>query len=129
MIKQVDDALYSMICQWWDGHGWTAVPREMLPPHGYVVFLEDKPIAAAFLYKGVDCSFGFMDWVISDPKSSHSERDIALSVLLNHIQEVAKAIGLKAYVTMTKNKSLIKKYSEKNFVPTDTETTVFLKGV
>lgn len=129
MIKQLNDELYKTLCEWWEGHNWTAQPREILSPYGYVSFLNDKPVMSAFLYKTEGSCLGWMEWILSNPESSYDERTECFKELVSFIEVKAKELGIKAIFTATKSASLSKRLDEIGFIKTDENVNHYIKGV
>jgi hypothetical protein len=123
MIKKIDDELYQVVCSWWKDRGWPQIPRVMLPDRGYVSFVADVPVAAAFLYKDESAAFGMIEWAISDPFAQVDTRSNAIDEVIAYIVNEANKIGIKLLFTSLKNKSLLERYKKNYFNVSDTEMT------
>lgn len=115
-VKQIDDELYDVICGWWRDHGWPVLPKELLPKHGYIVVLDGRPVIAGFLYKDVTASFGMIEWIVADPKSTRDDRDKCFPSLIEKLLSSATECGVKLLVTTAIHKSLIGRLEKSGFV-------------
>lgn len=116
MIKTIDKELYEIICGWWRARGWPAMPLDALSKRGYIVFIDDRPIVAGFLYKDETSCLGMFGWIISSPDSTHDERDKCLDELISHVEFVAKDIGITLLMTSIKHGSLVEKLKGHSFL-------------
>lgn len=116
MIKQIDDNLYQVISKWWIAQSWQVMPKDALSQRGYIVYENEKPIVAGFLYKDETSSLGMIGWIISNPETTHDERDKALDKLILHIEAIAKVIGVKLLLTFMKHENLIKKLIQHSYI-------------
>lgn len=122
MIKQIDDELYGVLCSWWKLHGWTCMPRALLPKTGHVSFVEDKPVIAGFLYKMEDCCFGVIAWVVGNPESTSEERSIGFSELLESFKVKSKEMGIVGlWTSVPGGNNLVNRYLENGFKIADNE--------
>ena len=126
VIKSIDDPLYLLLTEWWTKHKWPVIPKPFLPKTGYMAFVGEKPIVAAFLYK-TDSSMGILEWYVSNPDSTYEERTAAMNELLEKVFETARTLGIQAIFTSCTNKSLISRLTAHGFGITDTEMTNLIK--
>lgn len=129
MIKQIDNELYQLIRQWWAHHKWPVMPPDMLPRTGYMAYVNEKPIVAAFLYKMDTSKIGWLEWFVSNPDSTYDERTQGMDELFETSFAKAKEMGIGALFTSCKNESLLKRLQEKGFVITDQEMTNLIKTI
>lgn len=123
MIKLIGSSYYSILCNWWQSHGWPAIPKELLSSRGYISCLNEKPIIAGFLYKDETSTFGMMEWIIANPESTQEERTVAFKELVDHVVEEAGKIGVKFMFTVVKSDSLKNRFLENGFNITETQMT------
>lgn len=97
-IVQYDAAEhYEVLSGWWQGHGQTPPPPEILPPTGALV----PGICAAFLYVA-NAKVGFLDWYISNPKYSDKKRkNEALDYVSQALLKIAAKLELKRLTATT----------------------------
>lgn len=106
MIRQIDDELYQIVCGWWEKHGWPVIPKNMLGNDGYMIFIGEKPIMSAYLYKAENASYGMIEWVLSNPESTHEERTQVFDLLMDHLAVLAKDKKIACVQMFAKNKRL-----------------------
>lgn len=127
MIKQIDDNLYGVICGWWAARGWPVLPKESLPKTGYIAFIEEKPIAAGFILKFEEIPIGMLEWIVSDPDTSHKERSEAISELMDHMISESKNIGIRILGASISNMRLKEKYLQKGFLVSDEAVSLLVR--
>lgn len=129
MIKSIDDSLYSIVCEWWSHHGFTVLPRGILPSEGYISFVGEKPIFAAWLYTATSGSLGLMVWLTANPESKKDERVEGFKILSNHISEVAEENKIKILITATNNNSLCDRFLDNGFKKADENVIHLFKEI
>lgn len=131
MIHPITPPLYETVCEWWKHYGAVVPPREFFPKLGFVAFIGEKPIIAAWLYRDQECAFSMMEWVIANPDSTHEEREPAFKELAEHIFEVARSLGAKIMnIAISENKKTFGQRLESvGFTPTDRNMTLYLKDL
>jgi len=105
------DLDYKVLVKWWDQHDFGKVPKECLPPLGLVV--EDAlgtSICAGGLYVCDGTKFGFMEWVVGDPKASPKLLHKCLKLLIDGLIKLAEEEGCLLLYTVTENPGLHKRY-------------------
>ena len=95
---------------WWaDWEDWTPPPKDFLPNHGtggFMVQKKDTPIVAGFVYLS-NSKTAWLELVISNPEYREDDRKDAIKLLISELEEFAKSLGYKYFLTMGRNKSLI----------------------
>lgn len=129
MIKSINDDLYKLICTWWEAHSWPALPQELLPKRGYVIYINEKPVIAGFVYKDETSGFGMLEWIVSNPESTKEERDEGFRELVAHVESVGREIGIKFLFTYANHVSLIQKYQSNGFMVVDQNNTHLIKEI
>lgn len=119
---------YPTIHRWWVDHKWTPLPHDLLPVHGFVVEENGVMILAGWLYQS-DSKIGWLEWIISNPESTHEDRSSAIDLLINVVIYKAKELGMKALFSSLKHDGLMKKYLANGFVKTDENVTNFIRGI
>lgn len=116
---------YAMVCEWWKGHGWPEIPSDALPKVGFIVSDEGKDICAGFLYL-CESAWGWLEWVVTNPKGPILKRKAGLDVLVNHAVEMASRLGVKRILSSLQNENLISLYEKSGFKKMDTGMTNLL---
>jgi hypothetical protein len=95
--------------EWWAKWNWPAVTKEMLPLNGLgglMIYKEDTPIVAGFLYL-TNSSIAWMEWIVSNKDYKEDDRKEALELLILELEKVALSVGKNIIFSVGKNKSLI----------------------
>jgi len=92
----------------------------MLPFTGFVIYDDNKMLAAGWLYCMADVPCGMMEWIVTNPDNSARESLKALAILLEQITWLADKVGLKAVYSKVQNKGLEKLYAKFGFKSGDT---------
>jgi hypothetical protein len=124
-VRPVEFSDYVLLCSWWLAWGWAAPAPAMLPPTGYIVEVEGKPVLAGFLYQA-DSALGWVEWVIGNP-AFRLERKQALPALLEAIAVEAKRRGIQALFTSSNHPGLIEGYKAAGFGITDQNVTHLIR--
>lgn len=85
---------YKKISEWWNKRDSDPIPSNLLPAIGYIV----DECCAGWLYK-TDSDFCLIEWIVSDPSSDKIERDEALDVLIDTLENEAKKQGFTVMFT------------------------------
>lgn len=117
---------YQIISKWWKDQNWPIVPLENLPTYGLMVWLDEVPLAAGFIYQ-TDSSMALLEWIVSNPEVAHELRGQALDILLDDLCFMAKKLGFKQLFTMAKNERLIEREKSHGFLKTDDQMIHLIK--
>lgn len=124
-VREYLDSDYDTLQEWWVGHGWEPVPQMFLP-RGFVV----EGIAAAFVYVDSVAEASMMEWVVANPNEENKIAIYkAIKLLIEAVNDHAKARGAKFMFTSVKHDGLLKMYEKAGFMATDTGITNMIKGV
>lgn len=107
--RALEESDWNVMPQWWKWWRWPEVSRDTLPLNGLggiMVYKNDTPIAAGFLYLS-NSKVAWLDWIVSNPEYKDKDRKQALELLINTLEEVAKQQGYSVIITITKSKHLI----------------------
>jgi len=108
---------YDLLVKWWKDWGWDPVPKDVLPDNGLggiMIQSEKTPIIAGFIY-WTNSNAVWLEWVISDKKANRITRAKALMIIIDTIEQMAKAEGKKYLVTFSDNKSFVSTLKKKNW--------------
>ena len=118
MITRVVDIEkdYPDLKSWWDYYeDWEPIPKELLPPTGYIVEKNGVPCSAAWLYiSNSPCAW--MEWVIANPEVDKYTRGKSLIKLFEHITTIADISGIKTIFHATNVETLIKGLKKHGFM-------------
>lgn len=113
-VRALEESDWETMCSWWKWWKWPEVNKDMLPLNGcggLMVYKEDIPIAAGFLYLS-NSKVAWLDWVVSNPQYRDSDRKEALEILINSLEEVAKQQDYSIIISIARNKSLIQTHKK-----------------
>ena len=73
-IKPLNNDDYeNTLCKWWKDWRWTAPAKDFLPETGYMVYYNDEPICAGYVYM-TNSNVVLLEWIISNFKLKKLER-------------------------------------------------------
>lgn len=94
------------------------IPFSFLPPTGVKICFEGKMVAAGFLAK-TDTPFACICDLATDPDAPHSDRDIALLMLIQELERLAKEFGYTAVCASTNHRGLEDRYVKMGYLESD----------
>ena len=104
------DTDYDMLVDWWSQHDFGKVPKECLPPIGTIIEHNNKPICAGGLYVCDGTKFGFMEWIVADPKAPLKVTHRCLKLLIDTLMNKAVVEECLLLYKVTENTGLHKRY-------------------
>ena len=112
-IKPLSDNDYDdILCKWWKDWKWTAPAKDFLPDMGYMVYYNDKPICAGYMYV-TNSNVVLLEWIISSFEFKDRKiRKEAIFMLIQTITLLSANLGKKYVYSLLKSKSLIDIYQE-----------------
>tara|TARA_R110000744_G_scaffold12332_3_gene36714 strand:- start:11326 stop:11727 length:402 start_codon:yes stop_codon:yes gene_type:complete len=115
-IKPLSDNDYDdILCKWWKDWKWTAPAKDFLPDMGYMVYYNDEPICAGYMYV-TNSNVVLLEWIISNFEFKDRKiRKEALFMLIQTITSLSANLGKKYVYSILKSKSLIELYQELGF--------------
>lgn len=125
-VSMVNDALYEIICVWWQAHRWQVLPRSMLPSNGVVISVDGVPAVAGFLYL-TDSKISWLEWIVGNPEMSPFVRRPAIKKLLEVMTQLSDSLGYRVMFSSLSHRGLMTLYEEAGFEKTDTEMTNFMR--
>ena len=110
---------YYLLASWWVRRGNPVPERELMAPTGRIVYYNDKPICAGFLFK-TDAKIAVISHVVSNPDPMDKNvRGEALDLLIAHLIKEAHLGGFKMVSASSNLDRLNKRYEKLGFVKTD----------
>jgi hypothetical protein len=127
-IKPLSDNDYDdILCGWWKDWKWTAPKKDFLPDMGYMVYYNDEPICAGYMYI-TNSNVVLLEWIISSFKFKDRKiRKEALLMLVQTITSLATTLEKKYVYSLLKSKSLIEIYQELGYMKGDSNTQEMIK--
>ena len=129
-IKPLSDNDYdNILCAWWKDWKWTAPKKDFLPDMGYMVYYNDEPICAGYMYV-TNSNVVLLEWIISNFKFKDRKiRKEALLMLVQTITSLAASLGKKYVYSLLKSKSLIELYEDLGYMRGGTNGTEVIKKI
>lgn len=122
-IRNLEEKDYKLLAEWWRFWWKNPVPRHALPDdisNGILVFFNNQPVCAGFIYKTSSSNLFWIEFVISSNKIKNKEiRANSLDYLIKVLIELCKRSGAKTIFSSVKHQSLINKYLENGFIKGD----------
>ena len=116
------DLHYNKISSWWKAQNWPVIPLSHLADIGIVSCVDEKPIAAGWLYR-TDSAFCVFEWIVADPEVRGETRDLALGHLISSGKDLAKELGFQSIFMSVRNQSLIGRLTKAGFKVSDENMT------
>ena len=107
---------YDEIASWWEAHGWSAVPKDILP-YGWIVEEGGKRLCAGFLYIAGNAPVGYLEYLVSNPSNTQKESFKSIDFVLEEILKFAKYSLIQCLFCriVEKSKGLEKMYARHGF--------------
>ena len=130
-IRLLNDTDYdNILVGWWKEWGWEAPPKDFLPNDGaggMIVFDDDTPICAGFLYM-TNSKASWIDWIISSKTYTDREkRKYAISLLISTLTGLSKDMGNKYAYALIKHDNLIKTYQSLGYIKGESYQSEMIK--
>lgn len=126
-VRFYDPADYPTVKEWWEGHGWPAVPEAVLPQPGIICELNGEPIAACWLYMSNSNGVAMMEWTVANPELAGRDTVRAIEVLTGYVDVFAKEHDYGMILTTCKQEGLARLLSRNGFQETDREMIHLIK--
>jgi RimJ/RimL family protein N-acetyltransferase len=122
----------NILCQWWKDWRWTPPVKDFLPDNGtggFMVYDNGVPVCAGFMYT-TNSKVVWCDWIISNINYKDRQgRKIAIEILIETIENLAKDLGNTFVYALIKNKPLINSYEKLGFTQAASYTTEMIKKI
>jgi hypothetical protein len=129
IAKHID---YETLKVWWSFWRFPAPPIQFLPRYeedkfnGLIVSINGKDLAAGFLYE-TNSNMCWIEYIVTNPKTTAEERDEAIVKLLEELSISAKNLGYQIIFSSIKSESLISKYIKSGFIEGSKGTSELIK--
>jgi hypothetical protein len=113
-VRALQESDWDTLQEWWSKWNWPTVTKEMLPLNGcggLIVYKEDIPIVAGFLYL-TNSNIAWMEWIISNKDYKEDDRKGAIKTLILELENIALSVGKDIIFSVSKSKSLINIHKE-----------------
>jgi len=118
---------YDDIVKWYKAHDWEPMPSRMYGLQGYIAETDDAKVAASWVYRDKKCPICILEWTIGNPETNWQDRKEGINIVMEECLSWAKEDGAEIVLTMTKNKRLIEKLKENDFIESDNEMTHLIR--
>lgn len=69
MLRLFTPEDHTIVCAWWEAHGWPAIPLHRLP-HGVIASKDGMDVAAGWLFiDAFGSGLALVEWLVSNPKA------------------------------------------------------------
>ena len=113
---------HALVCEWWEAQNWPKMPLETLSTTGVIVEIDGTPICAGWLY-GTDSSIGWIEWIVADPNSSKTHKNLALDELIDELVSRAQINKYNVLFTSVNHPKLQKRLERHGFGVQDVNFT------
>ena len=118
---------YQVVKSWWDQYeGWDAIHPDILSDTGFIVFEDDEPLVAGWMYL-TNSKVAWLEWVVSNPECDRIQRATAIHLLIGHITHMTDSLGLKMLMSAVVNPGFIEKLKEHSFQEAD-KTRIMIRA-
>lgn len=123
---------YETLKDWWGFWRFPAPSIPSLPQYeqgyfnGLIASHNGKDLAAGFLYE-TNSAMCWIEYVVTNPKTSSKEREEAILKVLEELSLSARELGYLAIFSSLKNENLINKYKKIGFIEGTKGTTELIK--
>ncbi|HWL54278.1 MAG TPA: hypothetical protein VNQ90_17695 [Chthoniobacteraceae bacterium] len=117
---------YQTVRGWWEAHGWSAVPVQVLPRLGIVAERGGEPTAAGWLYMDNSVGVGWLEWLVARPDASPRDVYRALASVIEFIRSEAKRMGYHTLISTCRQESLGRLLERNGFNQSDTGVSHFV---
>ena len=126
-VKLVTKEVYDdILCKWWKDWRWTPPKFEMLPNTGIIVYYDDEPVCAGFVYY-TNSKMAWIEYIVSNFHYRAFNRDEMIELTINTLCELAKDNGFNYLYTSLKSVHLIEKYKKCGFLAGDSKCQEMIK--
>ena len=103
---------YNILTEWWKDHNHAIIEESALSPYSFIVYNNDKPICASFLYVMDKCNLAQIAWTTTNPNAGIKEKYNALNLCLQSLFDLAKLLKINNIVSFSSSKGLNKLYKK-----------------
>lgn len=131
IVRPLNETDYQdILVGWWKDWGWEPPKQDFLPDNGkggVIVFDNDTPICAGFLYV-TNSKVAWVDWIISSKQyRKKPNRSEAIKIVISTLTNISKSLDCKYVYALLKSKSLVETYKGFGYVQGDSYTSEMIK--
>ena len=115
-----------LISLWWKDKTDVQVEQTMTD-HGFMVFSDDRPIAAVFLYPVYGCKMAMIGFPIANPLVFKEERRMALAALVAEVERAAKTLQYDYLLSYAGSNGAKEMFNRLGYVKGDENVINFVK--
>ena len=127
--KYEEETHYKLIRSWWIEREGAAPQSDMLSSHGWISFINKRPIAALWLFPILNSKVAWVGWPIARLDSSKLERNLALEQVFGIIEREAQKMGYKYIWTTSGTPPVQDRLLDRGYVKGDSDISQYWKVV
>jgi len=130
-VRKLEETDWDTLVSWWKWWRWPVMPKGFLPDNGtggLMVYKEDTPIAAGFLYF-TNSDGVFLEWIVSSPDYREKDRKQALELLISTAEETCRLAGKKHMFSIGRNKHLIETHKKLGWIVDSNPSYELIKNI
>jgi len=131
-VRKLEETDWDTLVGWWDKWPkWVNPPKGFLPDNGtggLMVYKEDTPIVAGFLYF-TNSDGVLLEWVVSSPDYREKDRKQALELLISTAEETCRLAGKKHMFSIGRNKHLIETHKKLGWIVDSDPSYKLIKNI
>ena len=116
-VRVIKESDWSMLTDWWAGHGWPTPRKDNLPDNGtggIIVEENNKPVIAGFIYQ-TNSKGCWLEYIISKPNYKN-DRSHLIDTLVASAEKTALSMGFKYMLFIGKSKGIRESMKKQGWV-------------
>lgn len=130
-VRKLEETDWDTLVSWWKWWRWPVMPKGFLPDNGtggLMVYKEDTPIVAGFLYF-TNSDGVLLEWIVSSPDYREKDRKQALELLISTAEETCRLAGKKHMFSIGRNKHLIETHKKLGWTVDSSPSYELIKNI
>lgn len=127
-IKLIDEHDLVFMREWWKAHDWTPPHSYMLSPTGILVSEDDMPLVGGW-YIQTNSLTALAEWIVKNPKASARQCNMALDVLYDTLESLARTDGYKVLITLLNHPKFEEYLENREYIKGDLALNTYIKGL
>lgn len=115
-LFMLTDDLYPLVCEWWQGHGFPAIPRRRLPP---VSAIHTGGAFGCLYMDNGGTGVAMMEWLVTDPAATARDAYRALCGVVEFLKATALEHDYDMILTTCRQPSLANLLERMGFTKSD----------
>ena len=125
-VRSIREEDFEYIHKWWDDKEFPHMDGAKLPA-GYIAYYGDKPIVCGWLYASPGIDIAWVAWITMNPEAKALEKSDCFTALDVKFEREAKKLGVGGLITPTNNASLLKRFSDNDWLICDLDVVHLFK--